>query len=110
MTPTDFRKLALSFPEAVESEHMHRPDFRVRGKIFARLGYPNKDWAVVKLMPDEQERFIQNDPKVFEPVKGAWGRRGNTSIYLPAATIDIVQDALTAAWRNAAPKRLAKTL
>jgi hypothetical protein len=110
MTPTDFRKLALRFPEAVESEHMHHPDFRVRGKIFATLGYPNKDWAVVKLTPDEQKRFSQNDPKVFEPVKGAWGRRGNTSIYLPAATIDIVQDALTAAWRNAAPKQLAKTL
>ena len=89
---------------------MHHPDFRVRGKIFATLGYPNKDWAVVKLTPEEQGRFIQNDPKVFEPVKGVWGRRGNTNIYLPAATIDVVQDALTAAWRNTAPEQLAKTL
>jgi hypothetical protein len=27
---------------------------------------------------------------------------------LPAATIDIVREALTAAWRNTAPKRLSK--
>ena len=87
---------------------MHHPDFRVRGKIFATLGYPDKDWAVVKLTPDEQKRFIQSDPKVFQPVKGAWGRRGSPNLYLPAARIDIVREALIAAWHNTAPKRLAK--
>jgi hypothetical protein len=108
MTAGDFRKLALSFPEAIESAHMHHPDFRVRGKIFATLGYPNKDWAVVKLTPDEQKHFIQSDPRVFQPVKGAWGRRGNANVYLPAAKIDIVRKAVAAAWRNTAPKRLSK--
>jgi hypothetical protein len=39
MTPTDFRRMVLSFPEAVESAHMDHPDFRVGGKIFATLGY-----------------------------------------------------------------------
>jgi hypothetical protein len=106
MTANDFRKLALSFPEAVESAHMHHPDFRVAGKIFATLGYPNKDSAVVKLMPDEQREFVQNEPKIFRRVKGAWGRRGHTTIDLPAAEIDIVREALSAAWRNTAPKRL----
>jgi hypothetical protein len=110
MTAGDFRRLALGFPEAIESAHMHHPDFRVRGKIFATLGYPDKDWAVVKLTPDEQRRFIQCEAKVFQPVKGAWGRRGNANIYLPAAKIEIVREALAAAWRNTAPKRLAKTL
>ena len=37
MTVNEFRKLALSFPEAIESAHMHHPDFRVGGKIFATL-------------------------------------------------------------------------
>ena len=108
MTAGDFRKLALSFPEAIESVHMHHPDFRVRGRIFATLGYPNEDWAVVKLTPDEQKRFIQSDPKVFHPVKGAWGRRGNTNVYLPAAKIDSLREAVAAAWRNTAPKRLSE--
>jgi hypothetical protein len=34
MTPDDFRRLALSFPDAVESSHMGHPDFRVHGKNF----------------------------------------------------------------------------
>jgi hypothetical protein len=110
MTAGDFRKLALSFPEAIESAHLHHPDFRVRGKIFATLGYPGKDWAVVKLTPNEQKRFIQSDPKVFQPAKGAWGRRGNANVYLPEAKIDIVRKAVAAAWHNTAPKRLSEIL
>jgi hypothetical protein len=55
MTTNDFRKLALSFQEAIESACMSHPDFRVRGKIFATLGYPDDDWAVVKLTPAEDK-------------------------------------------------------
>ncbi len=109
MTADDFRKLALSFPETVESAHMHHPDFRVCGKIFATLGYPDDNSAVVKLTPDEQRDLVHSDPSVFRPVKGAWGRRGHTSIHLPAAKIDAVREALSTAWRNTAQKRLAQT-
>jgi hypothetical protein len=106
MTPADFRKIALSFPATVESAHMSHPDFRVGGKIFATLGYPADNWAVVMLTAAEQKDFVRSDPDVFRPVKGAWGRRGNTNVYLPAAKIDRVREALAIAWRNAAPKRL----
>jgi hypothetical protein len=106
MTPNEFRELALIFPEAIESAHMHHPDFRVAGKIFATLGYPNKDSAVVKLTPDEQKGFVRTHRGVFKPVTGVWGRQGHTNIFLPAAEMEIVRKALTAAWRNTAPKRL----
>ena len=62
MTADDFRKIALSCPEAVESAHMSHPDFRVRGKIFATLGYPDQEWATLKLTPAEQSEFIEADP------------------------------------------------
>jgi hypothetical protein len=108
MTPNEFRELALSFPEAIESAHMHHPDFRVGGRIFATLGYPDEDSAMVKLSPDDQKEFVRASPDVFKPVKGAWGRQGATQVYLPAATLNIVREALTAAWRKTAPKRLSK--
>jgi hypothetical protein len=108
MTPNEFRELALSFPEAIESAHMHHPDFRVGGRIFATLEYPNKDSAMVKLRRDEQREFMRSNPDVFQPAKGAWGRQGSTVVYLPAATINFAREALTAAWRNTAPKRLSK--
>ena len=50
MTADEFRRLALSLPEAVESSHMDHPDFRVAGKIFATLG-PDETWGMVKLTP-----------------------------------------------------------
>ena len=108
MTPTEFRELALSFPEAIESAHMHHPDFRVGGRIFATLGYPDEDSAMVKLSLDQQEKFIRSSPIACAAVKGAWGRRGATNINLPAATVGIVREALAAAWRNTAPKRLSR--
>ena len=106
MTAGEFREVALSFPEAIESAHMHHPDFRVAGKIFATLGYPNDDSAMVKLTRAAQTEFVRNHPDIFKPVKGVWGRQGATSIYLPAAKTGIVREALTVGWRNTAPKRL----
>ncbi len=106
MTPAEFRSLALSFSKAVESAHMSHPDFRVSGRIFATLGYPDEEWGIVKLIPDEQANFIRADPDVFRPVKAAWGRRGYTNVHLSAAKVDKVREALGVAWCNAAPKRL----
>lgn len=108
MTPNEFRELALSFPEAIESAHMRHPDFRVGGRIFATLGYPDEGSAMVKLSPEEQKEFVRSRPGVFTTVKGAWGRQGATNINLPTATFKIVREALTVAWRNTAPKRLSK--
>lgn len=108
MTPNEFRELALSFPEAIESAHMRHPDFRIGGKIFATLGYPDEDSAMVKLSAEEQKEFVRTSPGVFASVKGAWGRQGATNVCLPAATTNIVREALTAAWRRTAPKRLSK--
>jgi len=84
MTAHDFRSLALSLPEAVEHAHLGHPDFRVRGKICATLG-PDEDWAMVKLTVDQQGSFVRTEPDVFQPFKGAWGRRGCTRIRLAAA-------------------------
>jgi len=106
MTADDFRKLALSLPEAVESAHMNHPDFRVKGKIFATLGPAGTDWGMVKLTPQQQTRWVALEPKVFAPVKGGWGRRGATNVLLAAATKNAVLSAMVDAWRNVAPKRL----
>jgi hypothetical protein len=109
MTANDFRKLALSLPEAREAAHMNHPDFRVRGKIFATLG-PGEKWGVVKLTVPELASFIRAKPNGFKPVSGAWGRRGCTVVRLEKANKSIVEQALIAAWRGTAPKRLAQQL
>jgi hypothetical protein len=106
MTPKDFRRLALSFPESEERSHMEHPDFRVAGKIFATLGYPEKGWAMVKITPVEQEMLVKAKPTVFNPCNGAWGRRGCTNVRLKSARKPTLRRALEAAWRLAAPEPL----
>jgi hypothetical protein len=105
MTPAGFRKIALSLPQTEERQHMNHPDFRVAGKIFATLGYPEKTRGMVKLSPEDQHNFSKEYPETFTPVKGTWGRRGATSVLLKAAHEEL-QKAIEAAWRFNAPKRL----
>ena len=106
MTPAAFRKIALSLPETEERQHMNHPDFRVAGKIFATLGYPDKPRAMVKLSPEDQHNFTKDYPDAFIAIKGAWGRGGATSVVLKATQKDTLTKAIRAAWRNSAPKRL----
>lgn len=98
MTPAAFRALALQFPDAMESAHMNHPDFRVRGRIFATLGYPSDDLAVVMLTPAEQAEFVKEGSGAFVPVKGAWGSKGCTTVRLKGADPKLVRRALAAAW------------
>lgn len=108
MTIEEFRRLALSFPETSESAHMNHPDFRVRGKIFATLHYPDEQWGMVKLPPEQQEVFVQSEPAAFVPVKGGWGRQGCTNVRLKAVKKATLQHALALAWEEAGKKKARK--
>jgi hypothetical protein len=105
MTPAEFRRLALRFPEAEESSHMSHPDFRVSGKIFATLAYPDKDHGMVVLPAEEQARLLRENPKVFSPAKGAWGKRGSTTVRLEAVDKATLRTALEIAWRCSRDRR-----
>lgn len=100
MTAAEFRKLALSLRGAEEKQHMNHPDFRVGGRIFATMGYPDKSWAMVKLVPGQQEQFVDAEPEVYSPVKGKWGLQGATSVCLKKASKTSAKKALMAAWEN----------
>lgn len=101
MTPEQFRRLAINSPGAEEHEHHHHPDFRVGGKIFATMGFPDATRAMVKLTPEQQSEFIHDHPEVFSPCAGKWGEQGATSVALRRATKAVMQPALEAARQNA---------
>jgi hypothetical protein len=107
MTVEAFRRLALSMPEACEMGHMGHPDFRVRGRIFATLGYPDAAWGMVKLTPEQQAALVGREPAVFEPVKGGWGVQGATNVRLWPARSRSVRLALALAWENVRATRAA---
>jgi len=106
-TSQDFRRFARALPQTEQRRHMNHPDFRVAGKIFATLGYPNKERAMVKLTPVQQQELVESHPSAFSPVTGAWGRQGCTSVLLAKVSKRVLKEAILDAWRNHAPKELA---
>ncbi len=59
----------MSLPGVTESRHMSHPDFRVEGRIFATLGYPDSDWGMVKLTPEQQLSFVSRALMRYVPAK-----------------------------------------
>jgi hypothetical protein len=104
MTAGAFRKLALRLADTEESEHMNHPDFRVRGKIFATLAYPSKEYGMVSLWPEQQAAVVAAHPTMFSAIAGGWGKKGATRVHLKAATESVVAKALQDAWEKHAPK------
>ena len=83
---------------------MGHPDFRANGRIFATLHH-DRQFGMVKLPPDEQQRFIASHPAAFAPESGAWGRSGCTRVRLDAVDEDTLGDAITLAWQNISAAR-----
>ena len=101
MTADDFRQIALSMPDALEGSHMGHPDFRAGKAVFATLGYPDENWGMVKLTPEQQDMVVTAEPTIFEPVRGAWGKGGSTQVRLEVMDGATAASALKMAWTNA---------
>src|SRR5205823_11914826 len=102
-----FRRIALGMDGAIESAHMGHPDFRANGKIFATI-HQDHEWGMVKLTPEQQQRFIREAPATFMPENGAWGRAGSTKVRLKGVEEDLLGEAMTLAWQNTARAKPAK--
>jgi hypothetical protein len=106
VTASDFRRIALSLEGAEEGSHMGAADFRVGGRIFATLAAERHGYGNLMLNPEQQAAFIAEQPDVFLPVAGTWGRNGATHVRLGVASADILAGALRCAWRLRIEKNL----
>ncbi|SNS92232.1 YjbR protein [Granulicella rosea] len=100
MNVADFRRIALSLEGVEESSHMGSPDFRVGGRIFATLAMQAQGYGNLMLSPEQQAAFLADQPKLFLPVHGGWGRMGATHIRLAQANEDQLAGALHTAWNR----------
>ena len=108
MTPDGFRRIALGLEGVIENAHHGHPDFRVGGRIFATLGYPDRRWGMVNLTPEQQLIWVRGHPDAFFPSKGKWGEQGSTSVRLDALDEETAGEALTLAWQNTVAKASAR--
>jgi hypothetical protein len=99
MKADDFRRLALRLEGAEEGSHMGAADFRVGGRIFATLASQDQGYGNLMLSPAQQVEFVKEQPDIFVPIAGGWGRMGATHIRLAAANEDVLAGALQTAWK-----------
>ena len=78
---------------------MGAPDFRVGGRIFATLASQKQGYGNLMLTPEQQADLVAEQPDVFVPIAGGWGRMGMTHIRLSEATEDVLAGALRMAWK-----------
>ncbi|MGA7240454.1 MAG: MmcQ/YjbR family DNA-binding protein [Bryobacteraceae bacterium] len=98
MTAKDFRRIALSLEGAEEGSHFGAVDFRVGGRIFATLAAVKQGYGNLMLTPEQQAEFVAEQPELFLPIPGGWGKSGATHIRLSEANEDVLSGALRAAW------------
>lgn len=103
-TSDDVRRIGLSFPEAEEHPHFDKSSLRVRGKIFVTL--PTADHFVFKATLSDQAVLTDMFPDVFS--LAGWAHQGWTKATYETISTDQLEDVLTKAWRNVAPKTVIK--
>lgn len=107
VTIDTLRTLALSFPEATEDPHFEKTSFRIKKKIFATYN-KEKNRACIKLSVIDQDVFSTAYKEIIFPVDNKWGKQGWTLIDMHCIKEEIFSDALTTAYCEVAPDKLAK--
>lgn len=77
---------------------MGSADFRVGGRIFATLASQAQGYGNLMLTPEQQAEFVQEQPDIFLPIAGGWGRMGATHVRLVKVNEDLLAGALRTAW------------
>jgi len=99
ITEEAVRELATSFEDVEEKPHFEKMSFRVNNKIFATVEYGTMQ-AVLKLTPDQQLAYGNQQPKSIYPAKGKWGDKGWTIFELLELEKDLISAGLFDAYTH----------
>ena len=100
----EFRKSAMSFPDATEEPHFEKISFRIKKKIFAAFDEKNNQ-AVLKLNEIDQSVFCSSSEKIFYEIPNKWGKQGWTIVELSRVRPEMFEDALIRSYENVVTKK-----
>lgn len=103
ITAARVRELALALPGASERPHFHLASFRTARKAFANL---DEAAGVVNFPfgPELRDFYCEQEPQMFSPIPGGWGRMGHTFCVLAKVDEATFRSALQASYEMALPK------
>ena len=101
-----FRQLTLAYAEVTEQPHFEKTSFRIKKKIFVTLDEATHT-ACVKFSATDQSVYCLIDKTIIWPVPNKWGQQGWTLVHLKKIKKDLLQEVLTTAYCEVAPRALA---
>jgi hypothetical protein len=104
VTGDEVRRVALSFPEAVEKETWGHPTFRVRDKMFAAMDEAGTSMSL-KAAREAQAALVGSEPETFF-VPSYVGQHGWVGVRLERVDPEEMGELIEDAWRATAPKRV----
>ena len=109
LTAAQFKKIALSFPEANEKLSYGNPTIFIAKKFFTRLRAEDDSIVLVVDSIDEREMMIESDPKTFHITEHY---RNSAAVLARIARIDAktLHGMLERRWRAIAPKKVLRAL
>ena len=109
VTKADLKKIALSFPGAVEQSSYGQPAFKVEKKFFVRLRSEDDSLVWVVDSIDERDSLLEMDPKTYFITDHY---KNYPSVLVRMAQIDkaMLKKMLERRWRAVAPKKMLKEL
>ena len=100
MSPEAFAALGAGLAMVKSEAVMGAVRLAVHGKVFATVGWPRTEWAIVRLSPRDQAELVALSD-ALDPEKGRRGASGVTLVRLARLSDALAKRVLIAAWQAA---------
>jgi hypothetical protein len=109
VTPAQFKKIALSFPEAHEKPSYGKPSFFIAKKFFTRLRAEDNSLVLVVDGMDQRDMMLELDSRTYH-ITGHYKDYPAVLVRMERITPEEVRIMLERRWRAIAPKKLLKAM
>ncbi|MBL6939058.1 MAG: MmcQ/YjbR family DNA-binding protein [Alphaproteobacteria bacterium] len=109
MTKADLKKVALSFPGAIESTSYGSPAFKIEKKFFTRLRSEDDSLVWIVDSIDERDSLLEMDPKTYF-ITDHYKNYPSVLVRISAIDKTMLRRILERRWQAVAPKKLLKAV
>jgi hypothetical protein len=109
VTPAEFKKIALSFPEALEKSSYGSPAVFIAKKFFTRLRKEDNSLVLVVDGMEHRDMMLELDPKTYH-ITAHYKDYPAILVRMERISPDELKIMLERRWRQIAPKKLIKEI